>query len=197
MSIGIGDPCTRIDLFTLAHFLAQHKGQAQAIPTEVDAAITAFEAGAPERACVGQYLRALHTGSPFSEPPSGLPAVVGMLLSQLRAIAEHKPIPLTPLWVGWAAIRKRHGGIEIGDCLRFSLQAMLTGPGELQVLARYFCNLAEGGPAGPAPEFSDPDLADIAQEMRTLADRMAGGFRALMSPASTNPATSVPNTPLP
>jgi hypothetical protein len=195
MSIGIGDPSTRIDLFTIAHFLAQHKGQA--IPTEVDAAITAFEVAAPERASAGQYLRALHSGSPFSEPPCGLPAVVELLLLQLRAIAEEKPIPLTPLWVGWAAIRKRHGGIEIGDCLRFSLHAMLTGPDELQILARYFCKLAEGGPAGPAPEFSDPDLADIAQEMRTLADRMAGGSRALMSPGSTNSATSIPNIPLP
>ena len=194
MSLGIGDPCTRIDLFTIAHFLAQHKGQPD-IPQEIETAISNFEAAAPERASAGQYLRALHTGDPFSEPPPGLPPVVYMLLSQLRAIAEEMPIPLTPQWVGWAAIRKRHGGIDIGDCLRFSLHAMLAGPDELQTLARYFCKLAEGGSAGPAPELSDPDLATIAQEMRTLAERMAGGFRALMSPANTNSAA--PDVPRP
>jgi len=188
MSIGFGDPCTRIDLFKLAHHLAQLKGQVQSVPAELEAAITAFEGAAPERATAGQYLRALLTGSPFMENQPGLPPVLNMFLSQLRAIADEEPIPIDPRWVGWAAIRKRHGAIEIGDCLRFSLHAMLAGSDELEVLARYFCNLAEGGPAGPAPELSNPDLADVAQEMRTLAERMVGAFRPLMSPADPDGA---------
>ena len=136
ISLGHGDPCTRLDLFRLAHLLVGLRRQSQPMPAELEAAISSFEVAAAERAPAGQYLRALLTASPFIEPPPGLPPVLKMFLCQLRAVADEQPIPLDPRWVGWAAIRKRHGGIDIGDCLRFSLHAMLNGAGELNRCAR-------------------------------------------------------------
>src|SRR5215213_140269 len=184
ISIGFGDPSTGIDLFALVHLLVQLKGSQQGIPKELEPLISKFETAAPERAVIGQHLRALVTGAPPIDVPPKLPIALELFLIQMRAVADGKPIPLDPRLVGWAAIRSRHGGGDIGDCLGFSLCAMLSANAEFKTLAQYFRDLARGRPAAPAPEFSAPELTEVAQEMRCLADRAVGGFRLLMSPAN-------------
>jgi hypothetical protein len=183
-SIGFGDPSTGIDLFSLVHILVQLKGRKQGIPEELESLIIKFETAAPERAVIGQHLRALVTESPPIDVPPKLPMALKLFLIQMLAVRDGKPIPLDPQLVGWAAIRSRHGGGDIGDCLGFSLRAMLSGNAELKTLAQYFWNLANGEPAAPIPEFSTPELTEVAQEMRCLADRAVGGFRLLMSPST-------------
>lgn len=183
MSIGIGDPCTNIDLFALAHHLTKLKGHIETIPSDLEIAISEFEAAAPERAIVGKYLRALATGVPPNDEPCRLPAAIEMIVAQLDALSNGKPIPLALQHVGWSAIRSRHGGSEIGDCVRFSLILMLSSSGELNSLAQYFWKVANGGPAVPIPEFSTAEHIEVAEEIRNLADKDVGGFRLAVSRA--------------
>ena len=106
------------------------------------------------------------------------------MLVQIEAVANGKPIPLDPSLVGLAAIRTRHGGGPLGDCIMFSLRAMAAADPDTNKLANYFWRIANGGPAGPAPLLTEPQMVMTAEEVRCPADKEVGGIRLLMKPAT-------------
>ena len=73
ISIGIGDPATGIDLFSLAEALLELRGHVSDIPHEADKAIREFEAAAPERAIVAERLRAVLKATPPTPVADTLP----------------------------------------------------------------------------------------------------------------------------
>lgn len=184
ISVGFGDPATGIDLFSLVHALSKVKGQITVIPENVEQAIQEFEAAAAERAIIAQRLRSLITGDPLTDAPENLPIAIRLLLAQIEAVSNGKAIPLDPTLVGLAAIRTRHGGGPMGDCIMFSLQAMARGSAEMKTLANYLWSIANSGPAGPAPVLKEPQMAAIAEEVRCLAEQQIGGIRLMMKQAT-------------
>lgn len=184
ISVGFGDPATGIDLFSLAKSLVELKGHCNSLPKEAEAAIAKFEEGAPERAVVADLLRAIVTGQRALDEPGDLPVAIRLVLLQIEAVAKDAPIPLDPSLVGFAAIRSRHGGGPMGDCILLSLRALAAAGKEERSLAEYLWTVANRGPAGPAPALSDQQLAATAEEVRCLADPEVGGFRLMMSPAT-------------
>jgi hypothetical protein len=180
MSVGFGDPATGVDLFSLVHGIAALKGQAAVISEEAENAIRQFETAAPERAVVGYRLRSLITGEPATETRRSLPVAIRFVLAQIEAVSNGKAIPLDPSLVGLAAIRMRHGGGKMGDCIMFSLHAMARGDTETKMLANYLWSIANRGPAGPAPILTKPWLAATAEEVRCLAETQVGGIRMMM-----------------
>ena len=183
ISVGFGDPATGVDLFSLVRDLVELRGQIEYIPEKAEEAIKQFEKGAPERATVGQRLRSLITGEQVRKNRKRLPVAIGLILAQIEARSKGGPIPLDPSLVGFAAIRTRHGGGPIGDCMMFSLQSMARADAETQMLANYLWSIANGGPAGPAPVLKNPSLAATAEEVRCLAEPQVGGIRMMMRPA--------------
>ena len=71
----------------------------------------------------------------------------------------------------------------MGDCIRFSLHAMVGAGSEWELLANYLWSIANGGPAIPAPTLTAGELAATVEEVRCLADPQVGGIRVLFSPA--------------
>jgi hypothetical protein len=187
MSVGFGDPATNIDLFSLIHSLCIIRGKVSKLPKEAEHAIRQFEAAAPERAIVGQRIRSLITEEPLFAPPDSLPVAISLLLTQIDAVAKGEPTPIDASLVGLAAIRTRHGGGAMGDCIMFSLHAMARARLEPRTLADYLWSVAHGGPAGPAPILKDPQLAAVAEEVRCLADKEVGGIRMMMTQAKKSP----------
>jgi hypothetical protein len=185
ISVGFGDPPTGIDLFSLVHALCEVKGQLTSIPENVEEAIRQFETAAPERAVVAHQLRSLITGDSPIETTENLPVAIRYLLVQIEAVANGKAIPIDPSLVGLAAIRTRHGGGPMGDCIMFSLHVMARGNAESKTLANYLWLIANGGPAGPAPVLGDPQMAATAEEVRCLAEPQVGGVRLVMKPATS------------
>lgn len=183
ISVGFGDPATGIDLFSLLQELLAVKGDATEIPEEAERAIQHFEAAAPARAVIAQRLRSLITNDSPITSPDTLPVAIRLLIVQIQAVAKGEPIPLDPSLVGLAAIRTRHGGGAMGDCIVFSLHAMAMAHSEAKMLANYLWSIANGGPAGPAPLLMDTQMAATAEEVRCLADKEVGGIRLLMQQA--------------
>jgi hypothetical protein len=183
ISVGFGDPATGIDLFSLVEALVALRGHVTDIPHEAEDAIRRFEAATPERAIVAQRLRAIISETPQMAPPDTLPMALRVVLVQIEAVAKGAGIPLDPSLVGLAAIRSRHGGGPMGDCILFSLHAMARATAEAEVLANYLWRIANGGPAGPAPLLTEPQLAETAEEVRCLADKEVGGIRLMMTQA--------------
>lgn len=183
ISVGFGDPATGIDLFSLVHELSKVRGHIAVLPENVEQAIQEFEAAAPERVIVAHRLRSLISGDPQTDLPERLPIAIRLLLTQIEAVSNGKAIPLDPSLVGLAAIRTRHGGGPIGDCIMFSLHAMARGNAEMKTLANYLWSIANGGPAGPAPVLTEPHLAATAEEVRCLSERQVGGIRMMMKQA--------------
>jgi len=181
ISVGFGDPWTGVDLFSLTEALVELRGRVTELPQEAEEAIRKFEKGASERATVAQRLRALIAETPLMPPADNLPIALRLVLPQIEAVAKRQVIPLAPSVVGLAAIRTRHGGGPMGDCILFSLRAMASGDTEAEMLANYLWSIANGGPAGPAPALTDPHLAETAEEVRCLADKEVGGIRLLMT----------------
>jgi len=171
MSVGFGDPATNVDLFTLIHELRSVRGKVTRVPEEAERTIQQFEAAAPERTVIAQRLRSLVTNEPPTPIPDNLPVALRMLLVQIEAAAKGKPIPLDPSLVGLAAIRTRHGGGAMGDCIMYSLQIMARSNTEATTLANYLWSIAHRGPAGPAPVLKEPQVAATAGEVRCLADK--------------------------
>jgi hypothetical protein len=54
----------------------------------------------------------------------------------------------------------------------------------MKTLANYLWSIANGGPAGPAPVLTDPQMAATAEEVRCLAEPQVGGIRLLMKQAT-------------
>jgi hypothetical protein len=75
----------------------------------------------------------------------------------------------------------------MGDCIMLSLHTMAKAHSEAKTLADYLWSIANGGPAGPAPLLTDPQMAATAEEVRCLADKEVGGIRLMMKQA-TRPA---------
>jgi hypothetical protein len=113
-------------------------------------------------------------------------------LRMIEAVAEGRPIPLDPSLVGLAAIRARHGGGPMGDCIMYSLQTMARAGPEAKTLANYLWSIAHRGPAGPAPVLKEPQLAAIAEEIRCLADTEVGGIRMMFAQAKQSLQTQAP-----
>ena len=183
ISVGFGDPATGIDLFSLVQALLMVRGHVTKVPEEAERAIQQFEAAAPERAVVAQRLRSLITNEPPIVSPDALPVAIRLVLFQIEAVAKGEPIPLDPSPVGLAAVRTRHGGEAMGDCIMFSLRAMAMAHPEAKTLADYLWSIANCGPAGPAPLLTEPHMAATAEEVRCLADKEVGGIRLLMTQA--------------
>lgn len=192
ISVGFGDPASGIDLFSLVRALLIVKGHVAVIPEDLERAIQRFEVAAPERAIVARRLRSLITNEAPIAPPDTLPVAVRLLLAQIEAAAKGEPIPLDPSIVGLAAIRTRHGGGAMGDCIMYSLHAMAIAHSEAKTLADYLWSIAHGGPAGPAPILKDPQLAATAEEVRCLADKEVGGIRLMMAQAKQPPQRGSP-----
>jgi len=182
MAIGIGDPPTGVDLLAVIHALADLRGHTTEIPSELSDAIETFEAGDAERRVVAERLRALVTGAQ-PEQEGYLPMALSLFLKQMDAIVYKRPIPIAPPLVGWAAIRSRHGGGEMGDCISMSLPLMARAKAETRALAEYLWRVAHGRSATPVPNLTDPELRATAEEVRCLADPHVGGIRMMMSPA--------------
>jgi hypothetical protein len=195
ISVGFGDPFTGIDLFLLVNTLSKVSGQLAELPANVDEAIKEFEESASQRAIVGQTLRALFTGQALPRTRKKLPVAIRLILTQINAVSRGRPIPLDPSLVGFAAIRTRHGGGPIGDCIMFSLQAMAAGSAETKTLANYLWSVANGGPAGSAPLLQEPWLAATAEEVRCLAEPQVGGIRMMMRPAKPRAQPSAGTCP--
>jgi hypothetical protein len=183
ISVGFGDPATGVDLFAIVTSLIHLRGSAAEIPKEVQEAIRKFEAGAPERSVIAERLRSVVMSSPPCAAPEGLPVAIRLALMQIEAVLAGHPVPLDPSLVGLAAIRSRHGGGAIGDCMMFSLLALAGANEEARILAEYLWTVANRGPAGPAPVLTEPQMAATAEEVRCLADREVGGMRLLMTRA--------------
>jgi hypothetical protein len=155
------------------------------MPEEAERAIHCFEAAAPQRAVVARRLRSLITNARPSASSDRHPVAIRLLLIQIEAVANGDPAPLDPFWVGLAAIRSRHGGGAMGDCIMFSLRtmAMAKANPEAKVFAEYLWSVANGGPAGPAPQLTEPLMAAAAEEVRCLADKEVGGISLMVKPA--------------
>ncbi|HVT15204.1 MAG TPA: hypothetical protein VHQ90_03350 [Thermoanaerobaculia bacterium] len=184
ISVGIGDPATGVDLFSLVNDLVVIAEHVSKVPKEAERAIRRFETAAPERSVVAQRLRSLVTKKPLLASPNALPVTLRLLLAQIDACAKGKPIPLDLSLVGLAAIRSRHGGGAMGDCIMFSLRAISNAGADNVRLAKYLWNIANRGPAGPAPLMTSPLAAATAEEVRCLADKEVGGMRLMMAPAT-------------
>jgi hypothetical protein len=182
-AVGFGDPPTGVDLFSLAKALVTLRGSTTNVPMQFEQAIHQFESGAPQRAVVGERLRSLLNNPSSSLVSERLPIAIRLILVQLDAVAEGKPIPLDPSLVGLAAIRMRHGGGPMGDCILFSLCAMSKAHEESRILADYLWKIANRSPAGPAPTLKNRQLAEVAEEVRCLADKEVGGIRLMMTEA--------------
>ncbi len=195
MSVGFGDPATGVDLFSLVQALLMVKGHVADIPEEAERAIQQFEAAAPERAAIAQRLGSLITNEPPALVPDTLPVALRLLLVQIEAVAKGEPIPLDPSLVGLAAVRTRHGGGAMGDCIVYSLQVMARARTEAKTLANYLWSIANRGPAGPAPVLKDPQLAATAEEVRCLADKEVGGIRMMFAQAKHSPQHDSPPDP--
>jgi hypothetical protein len=187
MSVGFGDPATNVDLFTLIHELRSVGGKVTRVPEEAERAIQQFEAAAPERAVIAERLRSLVTNEPPTPIPDNLPVALRMLLVQIEAAAKGKPIPLDPSLVGLAAIRTRHGGGAMGDCIMYSLEIMARSSTEANTLAKYLWSIAKSGPAGPAPVLRESQFVATAGEVRCLADKEVGGIRMMFTEAKQQP----------
>jgi hypothetical protein len=183
ISVGFGDPFTGIDLFSVVHAFSELSGKIGTIPEKAEEILKQFEEGVPERAIVAQRLRALITGKPGPRTRKKLPVAIRLILAQIEAVSKGRPVPLDPSLVGFAAVRTRHGGGPMGDCIMFSLQAMARGSAETKLLADYLWSIANGGPAGPAPLLTESSLAATAEEVRNLAEPQVGGMRMLVMPA--------------
>jgi len=193
ISVGFGDPSTGVDVYSLVQALLAIRGRVTEIPEEAERAIHQFEAAAPERFAVAQRLRSIVTGELPMTVPDTLPVAIRLVLVQIEAVTKGEAIPLDPSLVGLAAIRTRHGGGEMGDCILFSLHAMARARSEAKVLANYLWSIANGGPSGPAPLLTEPQLAATAEEVRCLADKEVGGIRMMMTqaaPRATGPVNS-------
>lgn len=190
ISVGFGDPSTGIGLFPLVQALLMVRGHVTEVAEEAEGAIQQFAAAAPERAVVAQRLRSIITGEPPMAAPDTLPVAIRLVLVQIEAVAKGEPIPLDPSLVGLAAIRTRHGGGDMGDCILFSLHAMAMASPEAKTLANYLWNIANGGPAGPAPSLTEPQMAATAEEVRCLADKEVGGIRLMMTQAAPRSITA-------
>src|SRR5205807_4580059 len=127
--------------------------------------------------------------------PESMPIAIRLLLTKIEAVSNGKAIPLAPSPVGLAAIRTRHGGEPMGDCIMFSLHAMARGNAEMKTLANYLWSIANGGPAGPAPLLREPWLATTAEEVRCLAEPQVGGIRMMMRPAKPRAQPSAGTCP--
>lgn len=184
MGVGIGDPPTGVDLLAVIHALADLRDHTTEIPCELLDAIKTFEAGDVERRVVAQHLRGLVTGT-RPEQDDHLPMALRLFLKQVDAIMNRRPIPVAPSLVGLAAIRCRHGGGEMGDCISMSLSLMARANADSRALAEYLWRVAHGRSATPVPNLTDPELGATAEEVRCLADPQAGGFRMMMSPTRT------------
>lgn len=184
ISVGFGDPATGINLFSLVQALLRVRGHVTEVPQEAERALQQFEAAAPERTVVAQRLRSLIKTEPPIVSSDTLPVAIRLLLVQIEAVAKGEPIPLDPSLVGLAAIRTRHGGGAMGDCIMFSLHAMAMAHPEAKTLANYLWSIANSGPAGPAPLLTEPQMAATAEEVRCLADKEVGGIRLMMGPAT-------------
>jgi hypothetical protein len=176
IAVGFGDPATGIDLYSLVRALLMVRGHVTEVPEEAERAIQQFEAAAPERAVIAQRLRSLVTNEPPALLPDRLPVAVRLLVAQIEAVAKGEPVPLDLSLVGLAAIRTRHGGGAMGDCIMYSLQVMARARAEAKMLANYLWSIAHGGPAGPAPMLKDPQLAATAEEARCLPTRRSAVF---------------------
>lgn len=195
VSVGFGDPATGVDLFSLVDALVELKGHVTEMPDKAEQAIRKFEEAASERATIAQQLRALITDAPPVPVDDSLPIALRIVLTQIHAVARDEPIPIAPSLVGLAAIRSRHGGGPMGDCIRFSLHALARSTKEAEELANYLWRLANGGPAGPAPLLTDPQLAETAEEARCLADKEVGGIRLMMTQARRETPGAETNSP--
>lgn len=187
IGVGFGDPATGVDLISLVRDLCALRRRAMPVPEGAEAAIQTFEAAAPERAALAQCLRSLTEQHPVFPETDSLPVALRLALLQIRAISEGGPIPLDPSLPALAAIRTRHGGGPIGDCMRLSFAAMSGAGKEWRTLAEYLWQLGQGGPAGPAPRMTDPNLAEAAEEARCLAETQVGGVRLMMRQAPQPP----------
>jgi hypothetical protein len=181
LGIGIGDPSTGTDLFSLIHALTDLRGLTKEIPQGLLGAIQTFEAGDEKRSVLGQRLRTIVTGVP-AEQDDDLPVALRLVLTQIEAIVNGGPLPIAPSLVGLAAIRSRHGGGEMGDCIRVSLYGMARANAECRALAEYLWRVAHGRSATPVPNLTDAELRATAEEVRCLADPHVGGIRMMMSP---------------
>ncbi len=195
ISVGLGDPPTGIDLFSLAQAIKKLRGRVTALPEKIEDALRTFEAGAEERTVVAQRLRALATSAPLPPEPERLPVAIKLVLIQLQAAIDGASIPLDPSLVGLAAIRSRHGGGDMGDCILFSLRAMMMANEDSRTLANYLWRVAKGGPAIPVPSLTEPHMKETVEEVRCLADRQVGGIRMMMSPAGSSSRASTLNSP--
>jgi len=195
ISVGFGDPATGIDLFSLVEALVELRGHVTEIPHQAEEAIRKFEEAASERATIAQQLRALITNAPPVPVDDSLPIALRIVLAQIHAVARGEPIPLAPSLVGLAAIRTRHGGGPMGDCIRFSLHALARSTEEAEELANFLWSVANGGPAGPAPLLTDPQLAETAEEVRCLADKEVGGIRLMMTQTRHEAPEAESNSP--
>jgi hypothetical protein len=185
VSVGFGDPHTGINLFALAEALLNLRERAGAIPNDAEAVLREFEASSDEHAIVAHRLRSLVAGAETTQDVEQLPLAIRLILAQLDALANNRPIPIDPFPVGMAAIRSRHGGGSMGDCVLFSLHAMARADVEARRLAGYFWRIANGGPAGPVPPLTSAPMVAIADEVRCLADKEVGGIRLLMKQAES------------
>jgi hypothetical protein len=193
LGVGIGDPPTGVDLLSVIHALADMRGHTTEIPSELLDAIETFEAGDVERRVVAQRLRGLVTGAQ-PEQEDHLPMALRLFLTQMEAIVYKRPIPVAPSLVGLAAIRSRHGGGEMGDCISMSLPLMARANAESRALAEYLWRVAHGRSATPVPNLTDAELRATAEEVRCLADPQAGGMRMMMSPARSAVPVETPLT---
>ncbi|MHB0970956.1 MAG: hypothetical protein ACYC7A_19900 [Thermoanaerobaculia bacterium] len=182
LGVGIGDPPTGVDLLSVIHALADLRGHTTEIPSELLDAIETFETGDVERRVAAQRLRGLVTGAQ-PEQEVHLPMALRLFLTQMDAIVYKRPIPVAPSLVGLAAIRSRHGGGEMGDCISMSLPLMARANAESRALAEYLWRVAHRRSATPVPNLTDAELRATAEEVRCLADPHAGGIRMMMSPA--------------
>jgi len=183
MAVGIGDPSTGVDLFSLSYALSALRGQTTEIPKELLEAIEVFEAGDSLRVILAQRLRAIPSGTPNEQHHDHLPIALELALAQLDAIANNDPIPLDPSLAGLAAIRSRHGGGEMGDCIRMSLHILAGGNAECRALVDYLRNVAQGRSPTPIPTLTDSELLTTAEEVRCLADPLVGGIQMMAGPA--------------
>lgn len=196
MSVGFGDPHTGVDLRELVNDLAALRRRgAERIPAALDKAIDRFAGAANERAPVADRLRAFATGAPAGTGGDDLPVALRLFLAQMDAVGKGAPIPIDPELVGLAAIRCRFAGGAMGDCILFSVRALLSGKKECRAMATYFLTVAQGGPAAPAPVLQELGMRSAVEEVRCLADRAVGGFRMLMSRARPETAPDDQSSP--
>lgn len=197
-AVGFGDPPTDLNLLALTEMLVALRERGLGLPCQIAEAIDDFEAAAPKRRAVAESLRAIGIGAamPPTPHPGGLPQAIYVALLQVQALASRKPVPLSPELLGLAAIHARFSSRKLGDCSLLSLMLLHKGGGEGQIVAEYLWSVARGEAAGPAPKVTDPELARMVEEVRTLAMPEVGGFRMLFSKAgsASESGTTVANT---